>query len=261
MTNLTTSRRTALSVFGAGALATTLVPVSSAVAGGSSRLLPANADAIKKLAVRLEKVPRRRDFKTVPMVLDHPDQWDQEALTEVMKYQGSLKQVWDQTELDSPWLNLMRNSMNTQIWSFGHKDFLAVSATHGSAHLALFDQDVWDKYALSEMTDGKLKSNTLIEDSRPDAKADDYQDDKGPDSSAGNNIPTLMRRGVVFMACHNAIWELSAKLFKGGNNPDHLSQDQFAAELTNHLIPDVVLSPGVVGTIPELQRFGFHYIK
>lgn len=261
MTNLETSRRTALSVLGTGAVAAALVPISSASAATLPSLAPPNATAIKELMARLQKAPRRRDFKTVPMVLDHPDQWDEEALTEVIKYQGSPKQVWDQTELDSPWLNLMRNSMNTQIWSFGHKDFLIASATHGTAHLALFDQGVWDKYALSKMTNGKMNSNTLIEGSMPEAKGEDYQDVKGPDSSAGNNIPTLMRRGVVFIACHNAIWELAAKLIASGSNPDHLPQDQLAAELTNHLVPDVVLSPGAVGTIPELQHAGFHYIK
>ncbi|MEI9401782.1 hypothetical protein [Mesorhizobium argentiipisi] len=32
-----------------------------------------------------------------------------------------------------------------------------------------------------------------------------------------------------------------------------------AAELTNQLIPDAVLTPGMVGTIPQLQQGGFHY--
>jgi len=32
-----------------------------------------------------------------------------------------------------------------------------------------------------------------------------------------------------------------------------------AVELTNHLIDGVVLTPGIVATIPELQQVGFHY--
>jgi hypothetical protein len=28
------------------------------------------------------------------------------------------KQVWDNTGIASPWLNVMRNSLNTQVWSF-----------------------------------------------------------------------------------------------------------------------------------------------
>ncbi|MEA3157605.1 MAG: hypothetical protein QOK44_5194, partial [Betaproteobacteria bacterium] len=69
----------------------------------------------------------------------------------------------------------------------------------------------------------------------------------------------LQSRGAVFLACHNAIWELSAKLLRIGANPDHLSHEAIAAELTNHLIDGVVLTPGMVATIPELQEAGFHY--
>ena len=74
-------------------------------------------------------------FKSVPMILDHRDQWDAEALDAVVHYTGSPKQSWDNTDLHGPWLNVMRNSMNTQIWGFRHPDFLCVSATHGLAHL------------------------------------------------------------------------------------------------------------------------------
>jgi len=37
--------------------------------------------------------------------------------------------------------------------------------------------------------------------------------------AAGNTIPALQQRGVVFMACHNAIWEHTAKLLEKGINP------------------------------------------
>jgi hypothetical protein len=78
---------------------------------------------------------------------------------------------------------------------------------------------------------------------------------------AGNTIPALQQRGVVFMACHNAIWEHTAKLLEKGTNPDGLSHEAIAAELTNHLLAGVVLTPGMAGTIPELQQAGFHYAK
>jgi hypothetical protein len=94
---------------------------------------------------RLAKAPRRRDFRSVPMILDDPAQWDDAALREVLAYTAGPKQVWDDSAIDGPWLNLMRNSLNAQIWSFRHPDFLAVSATHSSAHLALYDETIWDK--------------------------------------------------------------------------------------------------------------------
>ena len=70
-----------------------------------------------------------------------------------------------------------------------------------------------------------------------------------------------MRRGVVFLACHNAIAELADRLIKKGINPDKLALEQLTAELSNHLIPDVVLTPGVVATLPLLQEKGFHYAR
>ena len=64
------------------------------------------------LTLVLAKAPRCRDFKTVPMVLTRPDEWDAEALNAVLAYKGSPKQAFDNTEIDGPWLNLMGNSMN-----------------------------------------------------------------------------------------------------------------------------------------------------
>jgi hypothetical protein len=120
------------------------------------------ASTLPDFSVRLAKAPRRRDFKAVPMILDHPELWDAAALDEVIAYRGAYKQVWDNTAIEGPWLNLMRNSINAQIFSFRHPDFLAISATHGSAHLALFDQPTWDKYRLVNLAGDKFKTNTLL---------------------------------------------------------------------------------------------------
>jgi hypothetical protein len=75
---------------------------------------------------------------------------------------GGAKQVWDNSAIDGPWLNLMRNSLNAQIWSFRHPDFLAVSATHGSAHLALYDETIWDNYQLTKLVGDTFRTNTLM---------------------------------------------------------------------------------------------------
>ncbi len=225
-------------------------------------LLPKGAKTLRDLAKRLADAPRRRDFKTVPMILTSPDQWDNEALNEVMHYAGGPKQVWDSTDLESPWLNLMRNAMNAQIWSFRHPDFLAVSATHGSAHLALYDDYIWQKYDFSKMTKDKQKTNSFIAAAPPSREnPEDFNNPEGPFSPHDNSIAVLQKRGAVFLACHNAVWELSMKLHAKGPNPDNLAHPQMAAELTNHLIPAVILTPGIVGTIPQLQLAGFHYIK
>ena len=257
-------RRVALQTLslGVAAAGAAVAGGAQAAAGMGAAVLPEGAASLRTLMAHLAEAPRWRDFKTVPMILNEASQWDDEALREVMAYKAGPKQVWDMTEIGSPWLNLMRNSLNAQIWSFKHPDFLVVSETHGSAHLALYDQAMWDKYKLTKLSGDKFKTNTLLEEKKAgSADPKKYEDPKGVFSPEDNSIQMLMRRGVVFMSCHNAIWEQAGKLIETDVNPDKLSQEALAADLTNHLIEGVVLTPGAVATIPELQQVGFHYIK
>jgi hypothetical protein len=66
-----------------------------------------------------------------------------------------------------------------------------------------------------------------------------------------------MKRGVLFMACHNAIWAAAGRAIAGGAKG---AQEEVAADLTNHLLPGVILTPGALGTLPVLQGAGFHYV-
>lgn len=261
-----TGRRGVLGTFAltmaTGAIGLASAAAKPAAAAVESALTPPGATHLDALKKRLAQTPRRRDFKTVPMILNDPEQWDHEALTEVLSYQPAPRQVWDNTDIGSPWLNLMRNALNSQIWSFKHPDFLTVSVTHGTAQLALYDQATWDKYQLTRLAGEKFKANTLIiEQKAAEADPANYEEPAGPFSGADNSIPALMRRGVVFMSCHNAIWEQAAALIKAEVNPENLSHAALAAELTNHLVDGAVLIPGAVGTLPELQQAGFHYAK
>ena len=162
-----TNRRAALQAFGVGLASATAATAlgggtAMAAAGSSDTLMPEGATHLRELMTRLEKARGRRDFKTVPMILTKPDQWDDKAIRELMAYKPAPKQAWDNTNIDGPWLNLMRNSLNAQIWSFKHPNFLAVSLTHGSANLALYDQKMWDKYQITKLAGDKFKTNTLI---------------------------------------------------------------------------------------------------
>jgi intracellular sulfur oxidation DsrE/DsrF family protein len=196
------------------------------------------------------------------MILDQRDQWDAEALDAVLQYAGGPKQSWDNTDLHGPWLNLMRNAMNTEIWGFRHPDFLCVSATHGPAHLALYDDATWEKYGLAKIAGGAVTHNSFVA-AQPGAEPDlkNFQNPTGGFSPHANSIQALQQRGAVFLACHNAIWELASRLATAGTNPDRLSVDALCAELSNHLIANVVLTPGAVGTVVELARAGFAYAR
>ncbi len=248
---------------GLGLAGTAIAGTHSAFAADvrSAGLMEPGSRTLQNLTAALARAPRRRNFKTVPMILTHPDQWDAEALNKLIHYQGTPKQVWDNTALESPWLNLMRNALNAQIWSFRHPDFLCVSATHGAAHMALYDDFIWHKY-LREFTHGKWARNIWLK-APPAAHSNpaDFENPHGVFSPHDNSITVLQQRGVVFLACHNAIWEFTMAIRKKGINPDRLDHAHMAAEFTNHLIPGAVLTPGVVGTLPELQLAGFQYIK
>lgn len=256
-------RRNALQTFGlCVATAVGLVVDDPAMGDAASQvpLMPRGAGQLNTLMERLAKAPRRRDLMTVPMILTNPKQWDHEALSEVLAYQPSTKQAWNNTDIAGPWLDVMRNALNTQIWSFKHPDFFAVSNTHGTAQLALYDSAMWDKYQLAKLAGGKFKTNTLLAYQKAEGvDPTNFEDPTGEFSSADNSISALMRRGVVFLACHNAIWEHAAALINTEVNPDKLSHEALAAELTNHLIPGVIVDPGAGGTMPELQRVGFYY--
>ncbi len=261
---IVTGRRGVLRTF-ALTMATSAIGLASAAAKPATAavepaLTPPGATRLDALKKRLAQAPRRRDFKTVPMILNNQEQWDHEALAEVLSYRPAPRQAWDNSDIGRPWLNLMRNALNSQIWSFKHPEFLTVSVTHGTALLALYDQTMWDKYQLTRLAGEKFKTNTLIIEQKA-AAADpaNYEDPAGAFSGEDNSILALMRRGVVFMACHNAIWEQAAALIKADVNPDKLSHAALAAELTNHLVDGVVLIPGASGTLPELQQVGFHY--
>jgi hypothetical protein len=250
------TERRALLGLGAGLAAVAFAPSAEAA---TASLEPAAAKNLAALSKKLAAAPRRRDFKTVPMILRKRDEWDAAALDAVLAYRGGPRQAYDNTDINGPWLNLMRNSMNAQIWSFGHPDFLCVSATHGTAQLAIYDQAMWDKYGLAKMAGGKPTANTLLELPAAAAKIADFEAPDGAFSPQDNSITALQARGAVFLACHNAIWEQATHLVQVGANPDHASVDVVAAELTNHLAPGVVLTPGAVGTIVELGRNGFVY--
>jgi hypothetical protein len=66
-----TGRRNALLGFSSVALGVAALAAGPAHAEAGSSVVPQGAHALPELMERLRKAPRRRDFKTVPMILDH----------------------------------------------------------------------------------------------------------------------------------------------------------------------------------------------
>jgi hypothetical protein len=215
----------------------------AALAASPAAAASSGAATIAELQARLARLPARRDFKNVALVLEAPDLWDDAAIREVAAYRGGPRQVWDNKDISSGWAGYMRNALNGQTLSFKNRDFLTVSMTRGDAQLALFTQAAWDKYGLAKLTNGKFAANSFI-----------VPGDGGVQDPA---IPTLMKRGVVFMACHNAIWAAAGRAIAAGYKG---VQEEITAELTNQLLPGVILTPGALGTLPVLQSAGFAYV-
>jgi hypothetical protein len=258
------SRRGALRIVAVAAAATLSMRFrSDALAAGESGAtgdyMRPDAGRLRTLRKELAALPRGRSFKTLPMILTQPDRWDNEALDPVLAFDGP-RQIFDTTNLGGAWINQIRNTLNAQVFSLQRPNFLCVAAPHGSAALALFTQEAWNKYKLAEQTAGAFKRNSFLAD--PDfsaAAVNDPENTQSLYSAAGNFVPTLQKRGVVFLGCHNAIWELAAALLKGGNNPDGRSHEELAADLTNGLIPGAISTPGNEAMIGKFQASGFVY--
>ncbi|MFX1765213.1 hypothetical protein PWP93_22050 [Paraburkholderia sp. A1RI-2L] len=60
------------------------------------------------------------------------------------------------------------------------------------------------------------------------------------------------------MTCHNAIRELAETLHEAGHNPTSIAIDALAADLTNHVIPEAIVAPGIMATVLELRQLGFY---
>jgi hypothetical protein len=57
--------------------------VTGSAQAAAIEIIAPGASDLPELTANLRCAPRRRDFKTVPMILSHPDLWDDEALNEV----------------------------------------------------------------------------------------------------------------------------------------------------------------------------------
>ena len=109
-------------------------------------------------------------------------------------------------------------------------------------------------------TDGKFTSNTLIAERPGISPDDDIQNLNGFYGPNNNNIVTLQRRGMVFVACHDSIHAIARGL-QATPELSGVSANEIAADLTNSLVPGAVLVPSVVAFIAELQRVGYSYAK
>jgi len=90
-TKINANGRGALFGLGAGLIASRLASSDPANSATEATLGPASARSLRDLSRALADTPRRRDFKTVPTILDKPDLWDEAALAAVLAHNGGPK--------------------------------------------------------------------------------------------------------------------------------------------------------------------------
>ncbi|NVN01568.1 MULTISPECIES: transcriptional initiation protein Tat [Asaia] len=242
-------------------LAAASLGMAAPVSGLAATVLPptpAPQNGLSDLSRLLASLPRRRQFTTVPRLLDHPDLWDDVAFDALLAYRGQQKMIGTGTSLAGNWPSEAQNLLNSEIFSFVHPDALLVMALWGEAQLALYNEAAWSHFDLARLVAPGQTASPLHQ--TPAGTSRHHQDEQGAYGAAGRSIPALQARGVVFLACHNAIWAHAGRLIALGAGPAGLSQEQLAAELTNALDPRAIVTPSALGALAELQRAGFSRI-
>jgi len=171
------------------------------------------------------------------MILERPTNGPR-ALSEVIGYRGGNDRCGINGDW-RPWLNLMRNSLNAQIWSFKHPEFLVVSATT-VGHLALFQQTMWTS-TVSRKWPGQVHGNTLLDDNPPVHRTQRITKAPRSISSHDNSIPALQRRGSSFCRVITR-FGTSRQADQRKRESDKLSLDH-SRGAHQHVIPSAIVTP------------------
>jgi len=151
----------------------------------------------------------------------------------------------------------IRNYMNTWRDAFGMKDseINAVGTLYGKATPLGFTDEMWAKYkfgAVLEITDATTKA--------PLARNMFYHPQTGDNFAFGffdASIEALQARGVLFILCNNALHFWAMRLSAAGMG----TADDIAKDLLAHVLPKVVVVPGMVVAINQAQEAHISYMK
>jgi intracellular sulfur oxidation DsrE/DsrF family protein len=161
----------------------------------------------------------------------------------------------------------IRNGINAAVFSYGvpEDQMQVVVQAYASASAATYDDFVWAKYRLGEAfkvldpATGQPATRNIWYRSanpkpatRPSAQADPYY--------ADTSIEGLHRRGVLFLTCHQSIHAHAAAAVADGRNPDNLTANQIAEEISAHLVPGTIMIPGGVLELVRLQDKGYRLV-
>ena len=188
--------------------------------------------------------------------------WNSSEFEKLVHSQARAKQVYDIRDIGAgKFLNNVKNSLNALHYGFGipNEQIKIVVAMHGASNTLAFDDSMWQKYRLGEFVGledpatGKPATRNIYLAKKAGASADlndrasTYQD---------FSIEALQARNVKFLSCHTATEEQAAAITKKFGLTAPI--EDTVKDLQAHILPSVLIVPGMTATIALLQSEG-HY--
>lgn len=171
---------------------------------------------------------------------------------------GKHKQLFDAPDPDGG--TLLRHARGyLDVWrdAYGvpERDINVVVTLYGRTMALGLQDGMWAKYKLGEAlniidpaTNAPLVRNWFAHPQPGDPVAD---------GSAESSIDALLKRGVVFLLCNNAVQRWSGRLEKQGLG----TAVEIHADLTSHVVPGVVIVPNVLIAMTKAHERGFGYAR
>jgi intracellular sulfur oxidation DsrE/DsrF family protein len=198
------------------------------------------------------------------LIYNHAD-WNFAEFDKLTHSTARSKQVFDIRDIGAgKFLNNVKNSLNAFHYGFGiPNDQIKIAvALHGPSNTLAFDDAMWAKYRLGEFTSlddpatSKPSTRNLYFTQKP-VTSTDPQDRAS--SLQDFSIQAMQARGVKFLSCHTATEEQSAAIVKKFGLS--MSAEEVAKDLQAHVLPGVLIVPGMTAAISLLQSEGhFTYI-
>lgn len=199
---------------------------------------------------RLSTVPAPSPLATVPRGrgLQPPGPWSDAWLDRLT---GKHKQFFDTLDANDGFaLAFAMYFLNLNHEAYGLPDS-ELTAVVGLRHFAMpmaLPDALWDRYRIGESMQISDPATGGPSTRNPFLHADGA-------STAGADIPTLMKRGVLFTVCNVALTKLSARMAKNAG----VSSDAARQEWTAKLMPGMILVPVGVMAVNLAQERGCSY--
>lgn len=197
--------------------------------------------------------------------------WQAASFQQLLKQPFDAKQMFDVTAIDDgSAFDHMVNALNGLQFGFGipADKIKIIGAFRAKATFLNFSDSLWEKYRIGELAKvddpktGKPATRNIYYASAAGNPPKYASQDPNNEASAFQDasIQALQSRGVQLLACHIALaWQARSLVKKL-----HLQQtsEEVLQDLSNHLVPGVLIVPSMVSAIAMLQNKGqFAYLR